>query len=128
MIHAEIPTEASLRALEGAAVDHDPATGEPRVSEERERILAEAARLVVGDRQRDYGPPSESFCRIADLWSTYLRGSGAASDVEIEAHHVAMMMVLLKISRSCESPQKRDSYVDAAGYVALAGELTAVEG
>jgi len=36
---------------------------------------------------------------------------------------VAMMMALMKIARSTSSP-KFDTYVDLAGYAALAGEMS----
>ena len=38
---------------------------------------------------------------------------------------VAMMLVLVKVARSIETP-KDDSFVDIAGYAALAGEMSNV--
>ena len=42
--------------------------------------------------------------------------------VPIEAHDVANMMTMLKLARTRQG-YKRDTCVDAAGYVALGGEL-----
>jgi hypothetical protein len=74
-------------------------------------ILDEAKALTSGNRQADYGKATESFERIASFWRIYL-GNG------ITGKDVAMMMLLLKISRSLTS-DKRDTFVDMAGYVQL---------
>jgi hypothetical protein len=74
-------------------------------------ILDEAKALTAGNRQADYGKATESFERIAAFWRVYL-GNG------ITGKDVAMMMLLLKISRSLTS-DKRDTFVDMAGYVQL---------
>lgn len=89
----------------------------PLMGEETPRsgILSEAESLVDGDRQDRYGTPKENFARISKLWSAYL-------GVEISPVQVANCMSLLKISRAVHS-NKRDTYVDLAGYAALAGEL-----
>ena len=81
----------------------------------RRAILREADALVHGDRQRTYGPPQENFKRIAKGWEIIL---GA----DVTAEQVALCMAWLKIARLCEGPH-RDSYVDGAAYLALAGEL-----
>lgn len=89
--------------------------GQSRRDTPRAKILQTAEDLIHGDRQQDYGSPFDSFERIAKLWSAYL-------GQDVKASQVAMMMVLLKVSRSVTSPQKTDSYDDAAGYVGLAWE------
>lgn len=82
-------------------------------------LLADAARLVVGDRDADYGPPSEDFERTAAMWSAYRGCDFTAADVGI-------MLCLVKISRMAESPTKRDHYADLAGYAACAWECVTV--
>jgi len=82
----------------------------------RAGVLREAEALVCGARQRDYGPPAESFGRIAALWSAYL---GRA----VTPAQVAGCMALLKIARLAYQPAHRDSAVDSCGYLALAAEL-----
>ncbi len=77
----------------------------------RTDLLNEAERLVNNDRNNEYGPPTQDFDRTALLWTTYLSGR-----VILEAHDVAAMMILLKLSRISWSPSNRDSWVDIAGY------------
>lgn len=77
-------------------------------------ILDEAKQLVTGDRNDDYGPPSDDMARTAKLWSAYLEHPIKPSDVPA-------MMILLKMSRQRHRP-KRDNWVDAAGY-AHCGQL-----
>ena len=81
----------------------------------QESVLQEAERLVNGDRQASYGSASESFKRIAKLWTAY-RG------VEFTPKDVASMMILMKVSRSVTS-NKRDNWVDMAGYAELGSKL-----
>lgn len=84
---------------------------------EREEILADAAALVTGDREKTYGPPDENFARIATGWSVIL-------GIDVTPDQVALCMAWLKIARLVNDPEHRDSYVDGAAYMALAGELS----
>jgi hypothetical protein len=84
-------TGANLEAVEGEA----PATA------------GEA--LVKGERQNDYGDPNVSFGRIAGLWSAHL-------GVNVTKRDVALMMVLMKVSRE-KSAHKEDNLADIEGYV-----------
>jgi hypothetical protein len=74
-----------------------------------ESICAEADRLVSGDRQSDYGHPSDDFTRTGRMWGAIL-GTG-----DVPPDRVALCMVALKISRECNKP-KRDNRVDGVGY------------
>lgn len=56
-------------------------------------ITDEAKKIVDGERQQDYGNINDSFLRIAGLWSAY-------TGFTITKYDVAMMMMLLKISRA----------------------------
>ena len=87
----------------------------------REKLLAKAASLITGQRQEDYGSPEENFQHIADSWTVHLRQI-LKRDAKISPRQVAEMMVLLKMARTIKSPTE-DSYVDAAGYAGIAGEL-----
>ena len=82
----------------------------------RKELLEEAGRTIAGQRQDDYGDARQSFDRIAALWSAYTGSRITAADV-------ASMMVLLKASRARTSPEKIDSWLDMAGYAALAAEM-----
>lgn len=83
----------------------------------RTQILAQAEKLINGDRQAHYGPPRENFAAIAAMWTTYTGHPITAADV-------CHMMSLLKIARLRNGPHA-DSSVDGAGYLALGAEMYA---
>lgn len=71
-------------------------------------VLEEAQELLHGARMEEYGPPRESFERIARMWSIVL-------DTEVSAEQVALCMLQMKVSRAMQG-YHRDSFVDIAGY------------
>ena len=83
----------------------------------RDTILDTAKQCICTDREAEYGTPQENLGRIAALWSGY-----AAHDFQYW-HDVAVMMALVKVGRIASGKVKQDTYVDMAGYAALAGEL-----
>jgi len=89
---------------------------------DKESILQEAERIINGERRVDYGDASDCFKLIADLWSDYI-SYRADEPYCFLAHDVAMMMCLMKIARTSTGAKKRDTYVDIAGYAALAADL-----
>ncbi len=83
----------------------------------RSAILREAIVLINGDRNNDYGDPVDDFSTTAELWETYLsRTIEARGSLDLKAHDVAVMMMLLKIARISWTPTKMDHWVDIAGY------------
>ena len=84
----------------------------------RESILDEANKIIYGDREQTYGHPSKNLECIGDMWSAYLR-SRFNINIELKAEDVALMNVLLKVSRLGNTPNLRDSLVDICGYAAL---------
>lgn len=74
-------------------------------------MLESANKIIHGARAESYGSAEDSFDRIAKLWSAYL-------EAEISAHDVAMLMVLLKVSRA-KVDEGIDTAIDIAGYSAL---------
>lgn len=106
--------------------DIQPLTGvvhplEPSPDPERVKVLREAAALITGERQIDYGPPAVNFQRIADLWT--IQAQTVLKDgTKFDPTLVALMLTQLKMARAVQSP-KHDTFVDAAGYIALAAEL-----
>lgn len=87
----------------------------------RDEILQTACDLINGDRAREYGDAYLNHARIAALWTTYIR----SKPDDLTPVDVAMMLVLMKVARSIETP-KDDSFIDIAGYAALAGEMANV--
>ena len=79
-------------------------------------FLRDAVMLVEGDRELEYGDKVINHGNIAKLWSAYL-------DHPITGHEVAVMMCLLKIARTKIGKRTRDTYVDGAAYMAIAGEI-----
>jgi hypothetical protein len=88
---------------------------------ERVQILNEAAGLIVGQRQEDYGTPEENFQRMADYANIHFK-KNLENNIPISARQTAEYMILLKMARTINSPT-RDSYVDIGGYAGIAGEL-----
>lgn len=86
---------------------------------ERAKLLRDAETIITQDRNNNYGPPTQDFSRTAALWTVYLAGKS-----DIDAHDVAAMMALLKISRITWSYHVRDHWLDLAGYAACGYETT----
>lgn len=80
-----------------------------------EDILDEAKRLTSGERNNTYGPPTQDFDRTAKMWSAMF-GNKLKDGESFALHDVALAMMALKLSRLTWSPNKRDSWVDCAGY------------
>lgn len=87
----------------------------------RAEILQAAEKCVCEDRQEQYGEPGDTFKAISLLLNAYKvsRKNGGI----FNAHDAAIMMALVKIGRIATGQFKEDNYIDAAGYLAIAGEL-----
>ena len=83
-------------------------------------ILNEASRLTGGDRNKTYGEPIDNMRHFAGLISAYL-------GVVVTPGQAAIIMALCKVSRIEASPLHRDNYIDAAAYMAIAGEVNELE-
>ncbi len=79
-------------------------------------ILNIASQLVNNDRNDQHGDMTTNHINIAKLWSAY-------KGVEFTAHEIAIMMALLKIARTKIGKVNPDDYVDACGYLGIAGEI-----
>jgi hypothetical protein len=77
-----------------------------------EPVGVEASKLVVGDRQKDYGDPLDNLETIAKGWSTII---GA----EVTGRQVSLCMIWLKICRDNNGGAGRDNEVDICGYAHL---------
>ena len=80
-------------------------------------VLVEAAKLISGERQVDYGTPQKNLERIAAGWEQIL-------DVPIRPDQVALCMAWLKMARLINSPEHRDSWVDLAGYTGIGAQVS----
>ena len=92
---------------------------------DRKSILEEAARIISGERDTQYGGPEDSFGMIASLWEPYIREKCVSDfgEVFINPDDVGILMALLKIARIATGQPKADNFVDLAGYAACAGEI-----
>tara|TARA_Y100000356_G_scaffold134000_1_gene142243 strand:+ start:112 stop:417 length:306 start_codon:yes stop_codon:yes gene_type:complete len=96
---------------------------------DRNSVLNKAIEVINGARADDYGNAQENHERIANLWNVYLEDMYA-----IKPRDVAVMMMLLKVARISEAIRydhkevdTSDSFVDIAGYAALAEEMAQTE-
>lgn len=92
-----------------------------------ESVLQEAERIINGERAKDYGDSIyNDFKTIGELWSVVLNTRHGTS-VVVSSDDVAMMMLLLKVSRSIKNTTHRDSLVDIAGYAGCAAKLRGID-
>ena len=97
--------------------DDDKTTPAPEPVIPRVEALREAARIIAGDRDVQYGGPEENLTRIAKIWSVLF-------EREITAEEVAMAMVGVKLARFVsKSGFQPDTWVDIAGYAGCGYEV-----
>jgi len=92
----------------------------------RTEILAEADLIVNKDRSATHGEPEDNFRTIALLYSAYLDAIDYNSN-GLQAHDVAVLNILQKVSRIATSPNHPDHWVDIAGYAACGGQCATKE-
>ena len=83
----------------------------------RTKVLQDADSLINGDRNIEYGDPNDDFRKTAMMWDVYLK-SVFEQRPHLTSWDVAAMMCMLKLSRIAWSPERRDNWVDLAGYAA----------
>jgi hypothetical protein len=87
----------------------------------RVEALRQAASIIAGDRDAQYGGPEENFERIAKVWSVITKYNFTREDV-------AMMMVGLKLARyGSKSGFQSDTWIDIAGYAGCGYEVGQLE-
>lgn len=97
----------------------------------RASVLDEAKALTTGARNNVYGPPTQDFDRTAGILNAMgykAHGPKGPGTRDIEPHDIALMVAAVKMSRLVWSPEKRDNWVDLAGYAACGYECATVEG
>jgi len=92
---------------------------------ERVKILHEGASLTSGERDKEYGPPAINMAAAGALKAAFREHM--TRDISL-AELEALDMVMTKLGRLATGTPKRDTYVDAATYVAIAGEIALSEG
>lgn len=91
----------------------------------RQELLEDAILATTQQRNNSYGPPTQDFRRIAGMLNAMgFRFFGDFGADDIQPHHVAMIMMALKLSRLTWDPQNRDSWLDIGGYSACGYECT----
>ncbi len=87
----------------------------------RGALLLEAMHIIDNDRNRTYGEPYETMKATGDLWGQMTQRP------PVPASEVALFLTAVKLARLHTSPTHRDSYLDAAAYIAIAYECAARE-
>ena len=109
-------------SIHDAIADELEAAGMPDVLRKHKKlpyasgVLSEADMLINNGRKEDYGHPVDNFRRICSMWEEIL-------GVPVTPAQHAWCMCAVKMARAIESPEKREHFVDATGYVALAYEV-----
>lgn len=73
---------------------------------------------VIDGRRGVYGEPTDTFARMATMWSAILGKSE-----EVQAWHVPLMFIAAKIIRTAECPDYSDNSDDIEGYLAIFREI-----
>ena len=89
----------------------------------KEEILRQAKELITGDRNDTHGDAYRNHAEIAEFWNIFL-DKKLQPMASITAEDVALMMVLMKISRNNQGKKNNlDNFIDMCGYAAIAGEI-----
>lgn len=92
---------------------------------EREQCLKTALQYVTKDRNAQHGDPERNFQNIANLCNAMFGTKGGIE--EFKPHHIAMIMIAVKLARLIESPGNFDNWTDLAGYAACGWECAVEE-
>lgn len=82
--------------------------------------ILQSAGDTIAIRNATHGDVKDNLRRTGMLLSAYL-------EIPIHDYQVAVIMQLVKISRTQESPYVLDHWIDLLGYGAIAGELAMSE-
>lgn len=83
----------------------------------RVEALREAAQIINGERDAQYGGPEDNFSRIAKIWTILFHKEFTTEDV-------AMAFVATKLARfASNSGFQPDTWIDIAGYAGCGYEV-----
>ena len=89
----------------------------------KEEILVKANQLISKTRNETHGDAFKNHAEIAEFWNIFL-DKKLQPMASITAEDVALMMVLMKISRNNQGKKNNlDNFIDMCGYAAIAGEI-----
>jgi len=120
-VHEHVRWEiAKDKRLTEAYADSPP----PPRDSPREQLLTDAIKAVTQDRNNSYGPPTQDFSRTAEMLNAMGFGWNGYGEVDgqIEPYHVALIMIVLKLSRLAWDSENEDSWLDIAGYASCGYE------
>jgi len=126
-LEAVIAAEIGLRFFDAFSAEQmeEP----PRTSFSAEHgmasILDTAKRITSGERQEDYGHPSDDFERAAQMWTAIL-GEKLHPQEKVTADDIPLCMIAVKLARQAHR-HKRDNLVDIAGYARTAAMVAGEE-
>jgi hypothetical protein len=90
----------------------------------RAEVLHEAASLITGDRNAQYGSPQDDFGRSVGMWNALgYRGPGGR---ELQPSDLSILLICVKLSRATWM-NKRDNWTDIAGYSGCGYEVGLAE-
>lgn len=92
----------------------------------RGEILDAVKNTITKDRNDRHGEPENSFPRIAEVWSDYLKRLGWV-EPKLKPSDVAEMLAIFKTCRFETQPDNPDNEHDRIGYYAIAAELRTKE-
>jgi hypothetical protein len=94
---------------------------EGKMKSPRAEALAEAGRLIEGDRDAAYGSPTENFTGIAKVLTVVL-GHLLKPGAEVSPVDVAAIHVAVKLCRRVHA-DRADNWIDVTGYGACGYEV-----
>lgn len=89
----------------------------------RSEILDTAKEYVTKDRASQHGDAENNLTAISDGWNWWMSIRNGGEPARFSAMDVAVMMAILKVGRVASNSKNADNFIDACGYMALAGEV-----
>lgn len=97
--------------------DDKPEPQQTQQTKETQMPHEEAASLVHGARQSDYGHPFDNYTRLSMMWNGLLDGKlKPGLDGLLTPEDCVLMLAAMKLVRQTNKP-KRDNIVDTHGYL-----------
>lgn len=94
---------------------------------DREQMLRNAIEITCKQR-KGYGTPYQNMKQTSELFNAYLSNRPLARlGKELDAHDMAVFMILAKISRLATTPNHEDSWTDIAAYAGIGHECAQQE-